>query len=206
VSEYKPHYLPPLAFYELDRACAVINGAFDGYGCYLVGSAGERRDFRDVDVRFIMRNEAFEAMFPDGGERRDQYWSLLSVAISAWLSKQTGYSVDFQIQKMAHANTKHQDGRRNALGIRVEYPGEEPRYQGAPVVVAPSPDMSDDSTNYAENRPSTPEVTRADCGKCGKWTEHPAYCPACGINYCGRCVDEWQCPKCGACVREGVAP
>lgn len=134
----KPHYLPPLAFYRLDRACAVINKALDGFGCYLVGSCGQRRDFRDVDVRFIMRDEAFDAMF--GGERRDRYWSLLSVAFSSWLSQECGYPVDFQIQRQSHANQKH-DGHRNALGIRVEYPGEMPRYQGLwPDYVCPEPD------------------------------------------------------------------
>lgn len=129
MADEKPHFLPPLAFYYLDRACAVINEALDGYGCYLVGSCGERRDFRDVDVRYVMRDEAFDAMF--SGERRNPFWSLLSVAISSWLSDQCGFSVDFQIQSQAHANSGQHEGRRNPLGVRVEYPGELPRYQEA---------------------------------------------------------------------------
>src|SRR5512147_156054 len=133
----KPHYLPPLAFYNLDRACAVINAALNGFGCFLVGSCGERRDFRDVDVRYVMRDEVFDEMFR--GELRDSYWSLLSVAISSWLSRECGYAVDFQIQKMSHANGGKHEGRRNALGIRVEYPGEMPRYQGGSAKPTPTP-------------------------------------------------------------------
>lgn len=135
--KWRANWLPSPHFYNLNQACALINRAFPEGMCYLVGSSLKRRDFRDVDVRFIMRDEAFDAMF--GGERRDRYWSLLSVAFSSWLSQECGYPVDFQIQRQPHANQKH-DGHRNALGIRVEYPGEMPRYQGLwPDYVCPEP-------------------------------------------------------------------
>jgi len=85
-----------------------------------VGSAYEREDWRDVDVRLIMDDEAFATLFPAvEGEtwEFDPRWLLLTVAISQWLSKQTGLSIDFQFQPMTHANTRHH-GRRNALGMR----------------------------------------------------------------------------------------
>ena len=122
----KPHYLPPGAFYALDRACAVVNESIDGFGCFLVGSCLMRRDYRDVDVRFIMSDEEYNRIFhlPDGSLRVN-FWSFMCVTVGAWLSQQAGVSVDFQIQPQTQANSKH-DGKRNALGVFVRYPGEYP--------------------------------------------------------------------------------
>jgi hypothetical protein len=107
------------AVFALELACQVIGRAFDSYGCYLVGSALERPDWRDVDVRMIMSDEEFAAEFPDAQTHWecDPKWLLLTVSISAWLSKQTGLPVDFQFQPQTHANERHK-GRRDALGLR----------------------------------------------------------------------------------------
>src|SRR5208282_4496459 len=50
----KANYIGSPQVFALEQACRSINEAFDGYGCYLVGSCIERPDWRDVDVRFIM--------------------------------------------------------------------------------------------------------------------------------------------------------
>lgn len=106
----------------LEEACQNINRSFKGFGCYLVGSAIERPDWRDIDVRFIMSDDEFRAEFPDAGpieEGRwelDPKWILLTVAISERLSRQTGLPVDFQFQPQSHANARHK-GMRNALGL-----------------------------------------------------------------------------------------
>lgn len=52
--------------FELQAACVLINKAYDGHGhCYHVGSSLERRDYRDVDVRFIMDDEKFCELFDE---------------------------------------------------------------------------------------------------------------------------------------------
>ena len=114
-------YVGAPAIFALELACNDICTAFKGYGCYLVGSALERQDWRDVDVRFIMRDEDFAALFPDAGNRRweqDPRWLLLTVAISERLSKITGLPIDFQFQPQTHANEYHH-GPRHAMGIRI---------------------------------------------------------------------------------------
>lgn len=52
----------PEAF-ELNAACVLINKALGSFGCYQVGSSLQKRDYRDVDVRYIMDDERFCAMF-----------------------------------------------------------------------------------------------------------------------------------------------
>jgi len=114
------------AIFQLDLACRQICEAFGLYGCYLVGSALQRPDWRDVDVRFIMPDEEFARLFPDavifpdgnGAWEQDPRWCLLVVSISAWLSKITGLPVDFQFQPQTHANACHK-GIRNAIGLHV---------------------------------------------------------------------------------------
>lgn len=115
----KACYVGAPAIFALELACNHINAAFGGFGCYLVGSAIERPDWRDVDVRFIMEDDAFDKLFPDAGPNweSDPRWLLLITSISGWLSKATGLPVDFQIQPQTHANKRHSKAR-HALGLR----------------------------------------------------------------------------------------
>ena len=116
-------YLPAHAHFLLDQACIAIGWAFDSTP-YLVGSALQRADYRDVDVRVILPDDRYAAMFPGPGvQRAHPYWSLLSSVISLQLSQMTGLPVDFQIQAMTAAN-EHNPGPRDPLGI---FPSEEPR-------------------------------------------------------------------------------
>jgi hypothetical protein len=131
----RAHYLPPLAAYRLNQACATLYPAFpDGYGIFLVGSCLARRDHRDVDVRCILPDASYDRLFgsnalnsplDDGEGYRNGLWSVMCVAISTWLSQVSGLPVDFQIQRQTQANADHA-GQRNALGIFLEYPGELP--------------------------------------------------------------------------------
>lgn len=117
----KPSHVGAPAIFALELACQQLDEAFDGLGCYLVGSALARPDWRDVDVRFIMTDDAFGALFPDAGKdgwwEHDPRWLLMVTAISAHLSKLTGLPIDFQFQPMTHANARH-DRPRHALGMR----------------------------------------------------------------------------------------
>jgi hypothetical protein len=94
-----------------------INDAF-GHLPYLVGSAAVGKQWRDVDVRLILPDPEFDALFPDHTypSRHDGRWGLLCAAISELARQRTGLPVDFQIQCATLANDRF-DGPRLALGI-----------------------------------------------------------------------------------------
>lgn len=102
--------------------CSTTHFAATPGGIYLVGSALDRPDWRDVDVRMILDDEDFAKLFPTASDRSwefDPRWLVMTVSISAWLSKETGLPIDFQFQPRTHANERHKSGRRNALGMRI---------------------------------------------------------------------------------------
>lgn len=119
----KASYVGAPAYFKLEMALQQVNAAFPkSYGCFLVGSALDRPDWRDIDVRMILSDEDFHKLFPDA-EREPHFffnprWLLLTVAISDWLKAQTGLPVDFQFQPQSHANDRHK-GRRNAIGLTI---------------------------------------------------------------------------------------
>lgn len=126
------------AVFKLDLACKHLNDAYGGFGCYVVGSALERPDWRDVDVVLILDDELFKREFPGATHSTfefDTKWLLHTVAISDWLKAQTGLPIDFKIQPQTWANkthsTKGENGepvkgkRRNAIGLRVAKPEED---------------------------------------------------------------------------------
>jgi hypothetical protein len=116
----KANYVGAPAIFALELACRDICDAFNGYGCYLVGSALERPDWRDVDVCFIMADEKFAELFPDAGQHWefDTRWLLLTVSISERLSRITGLPIDFKFQPQTHANDRHK-GPRHSIGFRI---------------------------------------------------------------------------------------
>jgi len=122
----KIDHIGPPTYFLLDQACIQINRAFDGFGCYLVGSVLHRPDWRDVDVRFIMKDEAFIAEFPDAGYKdlsrgghweHDPKWTLLTVAISERLRAQTGLPIDFQFQPQTWSSHHYGGSHRHPLGM-----------------------------------------------------------------------------------------
>lgn len=129
----RANYVAAPGYFALNHACVIVNRALDGFGCYHVGSSLERRDYRDVDVRFIMSDEAFDRLFRVEAKDADSgaagwlnpLWSLMCTTISDWMSRTTGLPIDFQIQRQTQANEKHK-GKRSALGIFLDYPGERP--------------------------------------------------------------------------------
>ena len=123
----KPHYLPALPYLALNRAVEPIyRGLPVTLGVFLVGSCLERADYRDVDVRCMLRDEDFDRLFPDGPEA-DSFWSLLCESIASMLASASGLPIDFQIQRMTDANAEHPK-TRNALGHGPGYPGEVPSW------------------------------------------------------------------------------
>lgn len=114
----KPHYLPALPYLALNRAVWPIEAAYDPLGVFLVGSCLVRADFRDVDVRCILRDEDYDRHFPggEGGQASDVLWSLVCEGIGALLERASGLPIDFQIQRMTEANAMHQLPRNALLG------------------------------------------------------------------------------------------
>lgn len=119
-------YIGAPACFALEEAIRPVCEAFGCYqgegirGCYVVGSALQRPDWRDVDIRLMLDDASFAEVFPNAGEHweHDARWLVLTVAISERLSKLTGLPIDFQFQPMTHANARHK-GPRNAIGIRI---------------------------------------------------------------------------------------
>lgn len=116
----RANWVPAPHFFELNQACHLLAEAF-GYNFYLVGSAMVKRDYRDVDVRCILGDEEYRALFGDlvyaGTSAR---LSVMNAAISCWLAKMTGLPIDFQFQQQTDANKNNPRGEnpgRLALGI-----------------------------------------------------------------------------------------
>ena len=115
--------LSTLGLHELDEACRPFVQAF-GEHPYLVGSANTRPDFRDVDVRLVLPDDEYDALFA----ARPGLWALLSRLGTSFLRTRTGLPVDFQVQRQTEANAKYGDlGKtpRNSLGTRnlLDYAG-----------------------------------------------------------------------------------
>jgi len=110
MSSQRSCYLSTVELHRLDRACRDLWGLDDTGGVYLVGSAGERADHRDVDVRLILSDERFDALFGHA----PVLWELFSYAVSRQLAADTGLPIDFQVQRQTQAN--EHDGLRNPLG------------------------------------------------------------------------------------------
>ncbi|MFF7880995.1 hypothetical protein ACH40F_08045 [Streptomyces sp. NPDC020794] len=94
-----------------------IDEAF-GHLPYLVGSAARGKTWRDVDVRLMLPDDEFDALFPDhtAPGRCDGKWALLCAAISELGKQRTGLPIDFQIQRTTEANELY-GGVRHALGL-----------------------------------------------------------------------------------------
>lgn len=92
---------------------------FFGHTAYHVGSSLARKDWRDVDVRVILPDDEFEAMF--GANQSSETNPKLAAATLAFATlgaKMTGLPIDFQVQTESHANAVY-PGPRSAL-IEVE--------------------------------------------------------------------------------------
>lgn len=116
----KAIYIGAPACFALEAAMVQVNAAFGVFCSYVVGSALERADWRDVDVRMLLDDETFAREFPRaevGHYEFDAKWLLVTVAVSEHLRKLTGLPIDFQIQPTSIANSRHKGKRRNAIGF-----------------------------------------------------------------------------------------
>lgn len=131
----KVSYIGAPACFALEMACKQVRDAFSEGAqfadIHLVGSAMERPDWRDVDVRMMMDDAAFSRMFPGVDISHDAAlwefdprWTLMVTAISLWMRQQTGLPIDFQFQPMTFANKRH-DKPRYPHGLRFAPPTKE---------------------------------------------------------------------------------
>jgi len=120
-------YLTPHDLRRLDWACRPVIAAFAdvaAYGphAYLVGSALQHADYRDIDVRLILKDKAYkritgqhpETPFPNGPRL-----ALLNVALTTLVASSAGLSrpIDFQVQS-ASENATFASSPRCSLGSR----------------------------------------------------------------------------------------
>lgn len=106
----------PTALYLDEFASQVAN--YFGEIPFLVGSALDGKQWRDVDVRVMLSDEQYAAMgFGDPARTHTNgKWVALVLAFSALGKAMTGLPIDFQIQDTTLANKLHR-GKRSAIGI-----------------------------------------------------------------------------------------
>ena len=104
---------------SLEQALRFVHESFGwDHMPYLVGSALDGPDYRDVDVRLIMSDEAFDKIFGGGTPASNiPLWSLMTVAISEYLEARTGLPVDFQIQRVSEVKQADWEKARHPLGL-----------------------------------------------------------------------------------------
>ena len=99
-------------FERVEEWCRGIRILF-GQPPYMVGSAMLRKDYRDIDLRLILADKAFDRQWRNPIKVR-----LMNRAMSTWGQRETGLPIDFQIQRQSVANERWPDGIRNAMGGR----------------------------------------------------------------------------------------
>lgn len=107
----KVSYLNVVQFHRLEHACRIVVDGL-GHPPYLVGSSTERPDYRDVDLRSILPDDEFDALF--GG--RVEFWSLFCLGVGTYLSEVSGLPIDYQVQRQTQANEKYPGKERNPMG------------------------------------------------------------------------------------------
>ena len=103
-------YLDRVQNQRLQDWARTLRTMFPGEVPYLVGSAIERADWRDVDVRMMLPDEQYDALAQILDVDR------LGIVIGLWGQETTGLPIDFQLQRTTEANARY-SGRRHALGF-----------------------------------------------------------------------------------------
>ncbi|MFA5056531.1 MAG: hypothetical protein WC485_00320 [Opitutaceae bacterium] len=107
---------------------------FDAFGtfAYQVGSSlpgDKERAWRDVDIRIILSDAEYAAMFPGCDPRNEHLcdkWCAFVMAFSTLGRGITGLPIDFQIQQQTYAN-EHYNGPRSSIGIVEHRLSKEPK-------------------------------------------------------------------------------
>lgn len=114
----RDNYIGPPECFVLAHVCETLYRAF-GEMPYLVGSATEGLDYRDVDIRMIFSDEKFDALFGgvDHSGQVNLFWSVLCTAIGEYIANRTGLKIDFQIQQRSRVSKADWDKKRTPLAM-----------------------------------------------------------------------------------------
>lgn len=114
-----------------------------GASAYHVGSSIHGKQWRDVDVRLMLPDDEFAALFPgyQFAHQRDAKWALLCAALSELGKRLTGLPIDFQIQSVTEAN-KLYPGPRNPLDLFTHASAQAEIERRAAAAADPDPDGS----------------------------------------------------------------
>jgi hypothetical protein len=107
------------AILHLEQFGSIVWDAF-GQPPYLVGSAAKGKVWRDVDVRLMLTDAEFLAMFGKPAPLMSWTsgkWAALCMAFSALGKQMTGLPIDFQIQDSTYANKAYDEGPRVPIGL-----------------------------------------------------------------------------------------
>jgi hypothetical protein len=111
----------PEAATKLGWFARVVHEFFGEYpfhvGSSLKCSLGLAESWRDVDVRLILPDEHFDALFGELTEPRclNLKWNAACLAFNALGKDITALYIDFQIDRMTEANEDYGDEPRSAL-------------------------------------------------------------------------------------------
>lgn len=120
---------------HLEAFGAAIADAFGDIPYHVGSSATQKTGWRDVDVRLILDDDRFDALFPgfQAANHIDAWWALLCAALSELGRARTGLPIDFQIQSMTEANERYPGVRHPLFLIRAQ---EDHRPVMTPLAVA----------------------------------------------------------------------
>jgi hypothetical protein len=104
--------LSPPDRFLLDQWAEQIAVAFGHGHPYLVGSVARAESYRDVDVRLMLPQDAFDTFTVDRPRLR-----ALNVAFSTWGQKVTGLPIDFQFQNRDAREGDDLNGMRWPIGV-----------------------------------------------------------------------------------------
>lgn len=104
------------AWIKLNQFGRVVNEFFGSHP-YLVGSAARGKEWRDVDVRLILPDDEFDAMFGELTRPRclNLKWNAACLAFASLGRDMTGLPIDFQVDRMTETNESYGGGARHAL-------------------------------------------------------------------------------------------
>ncbi len=89
-----------------------------GHVPYHVGSSLHSKDWRDVDVRLILPDEEFTALFgTNASAETNPKLAAITLAFAALGTQMTGLPIDFQIQSQSWANEKYPRDRSALIEI-----------------------------------------------------------------------------------------
>lgn len=97
----------------------LIEDAWDEVG-YLVGSSQRGEEWRDIDIRVMLSDEAFDSWFgtnvwPSKRRHQNSKWRAHMLAWSKLGQEFTGLPIDFQVERLTEANRLFPSEPRNPL-------------------------------------------------------------------------------------------